>query len=68
MDRELFQKRLREARKKKKISAAVASELCGLSAVMVGRYETGYAVPKASALYELCELYEVSADYLLGRE
>lgn len=68
MDRAVFQARLRTARRKKGISAEVASELCGLSPPMVSRYECGESVPKVSALCDLADIYGVSADFLLGRD
>ena len=68
MNRDVFQARLRMARKRKGISAEVASELCGLSPPMVSRYECGESVPKVSALCDLADIYGVSADFLLGRD
>lgn len=62
-----FAVRLRELREKKHMSRRVLGERCGLSKNMIGRYERGERVPNIDTLAELCEVFEVSADFLLGR-
>ena len=63
-----FQRRLRWLREKKRISRIVLSELCGLSSDAVRRYERGKSEPSMSSLKALADFFEVSVDYLIGRE
>ena len=60
--------RLRRLREHKKMKRRVASELCGLSKNMMKRYENGEVEPRASALIQLADFYDVSVDYILGVE
>ena len=63
-----FRQRLQHLREKKRISRIVLSELCGLSSDAVRRYERGEAEPSLKSLIALAEFFEVSVDYLIGRE
>lgn len=63
-----FRRRLQHLREKKRISRIVLSELCGLSSDAVRRYERGEAEPSLKSLIALAEFFEVSVDYLIGRE
>ena len=63
-----FRVRLQRMREKKRISRIVLSELCGLSSDAVRRYERGEAEPSLSSLKALADFFEVSIDYLIGRE
>lgn len=63
-----FQRRLQWLREKKRISRIVLSELCGLSSDAVRRYERGEVEPRMSSLKALADYFEVSVDYLIGRE
>lgn len=63
-----FPARLRELREKRHISRRVLGERCGLSKNMIGRYERGERVPSVDTLAELCDVFGVSADFLLGRD
>lgn len=65
---ELFPKRLRALRERRQIKRRVLAELCGLSQHMIRRYEEGEMEPKASSLEVLADYFEVTVDYLLGRE
>ena len=65
---ELFPKRLRALRERRQIKRRVLAELCGLSQLMIRRYEEGEMEPKASSLEVLADYFEVTVDYLLGRE
>lgn len=63
----IFPKRLRELRKKRKYSQVELSELCEMSENIVNYYENGRIEPKASSLIKLADVLETSVDYLLGR-
>jgi transcriptional regulator with XRE-family HTH domain len=63
-----FPQRLQWLREKKRISRRVLSELCGLSSDAVRRYERGESEPTLSSLVCLAEFFEVTTDYLIGRE
>lgn len=65
---ETFPQRLQWLREKKRISRRVLSELCGLSPDAVRRYERGEAEPTLTSLLCLAEFFEVTIDYLIGRE
>lgn len=63
-----FPRRLRELRERKRISRRVLADFCQLSKSAVARYEKGECEPTASAICRIADYFEVSADYLLGRE
>lgn len=65
---EVFPKRLQMLRERRRISRKVLSELCGMSQDTVRRYERGEDEPKLSSLNALADFFEVSVDYLIGRE
>lgn len=62
-----FQERLQQLRERRRISRKVLSELCGLSKNMIARYERGETEPTAGAVIQLADFFEVTADYILGR-
>jgi transcriptional regulator with XRE-family HTH domain len=49
------------------ISQVTLAELVGVSQHAVSRWEMGKIEPRAALLAKLCDVYGVSADYLLGR-
>ena len=63
-----FRERLIQLREKKGISRRVASELCGLAPDSIRRYERGEAEPNMRSLKELADFFEVSIDYLVGKD
>jgi transcriptional regulator with XRE-family HTH domain len=63
-----FRQRLQRLREKQRISRRVLSELCGLNANAIRRYERGEAEPTLHSLVAIAEFFEVSIDYLVGRE
>ncbi len=67
MSDDLFPVRLRKLREAKRINAKALGELCGLSKNMIGRYEKG-EIPSAKSLMALADFFDVSIDYLLGRD
>lgn len=65
-DRELFGRRLYELRKKKKVSQTELGELLGVSGTQISDIEHGSTTTSMARLYQLCEYFQVSSDYLLG--
>lgn len=63
-----FARRLRRLREQRRISRRVMSELCGLHHDAIRRYELGEAEPPVEALIAIAEFFEVSIDYLTGRQ
>ena len=55
-------------RKKKKMTQSDLAKEIGVSRVSVARWETGESYPSISILLQLSEFFEVSVDYLLGKE
>lgn len=64
----VFRQRLQMLREKKRISRKVLSELCGLASDSIRRYERGEREPSMESLVLIADFFEVSVDYLLGRE
>ncbi|MCI5497992.1 MAG: helix-turn-helix domain-containing protein [Clostridiales bacterium] len=50
------------------MSRRALGECCGLSKNCIGRYENGEQDPSLSALIEIADFFEVSLDYLSGRQ
>lgn len=63
-----FPARLKELREQRGISRKTLSELCGLAHDAVRRYERRQAVPTMPVLVTLAEFFDVSIDYLVGRD
>lgn len=55
-------------REKRRISRKVLSELCGLSSDAIRRYERGEVEPRMESLMAIADFFDVSVDYLLGRD
>lgn len=62
----LFSKRLRELRKEKGVSQVQLGELLGYGDTAISGYETGRNEPGFMDLIRICEILDVSADYILG--
>ena len=60
--------RLKELRKSKKWSQAQLGKELGVSKVSISGYEKGTRVPSMEILLMIIKLFDVSADFLLGRE
>ncbi len=63
-----FPVRLRRLRERRHISRRVLAELCGLSKNSIARYERGERVPNLADARALADFFDVSLDYLCGRE
>ena len=59
--------RLKELRIERKMSQKQVAEYLGISTRAYSHYELGDREPSVSLLIKLCELFEVTADYLIGR-
>jgi transcriptional regulator with XRE-family HTH domain len=59
-------KRLKESRKYAGLSQRQAAEHLGILQPAYARYESGVIELDYQKLTELCKLFDVSADYLLG--
>ena len=64
----MFHERLKQARKKAKLSQEQVALIINTSRSNISKYETGYGEPNIDTLRELCKLYKVSADFLLEIE
>lgn len=62
-----FQKRLKSLRDRRGLKRYVASERCGFSSDLIGKYERGELEPTMNKLIALADFFEVSMDYLCGR-
>lgn len=60
--------RLKELRKKENISQAELGKLLGITKVSVSGYERGTRIPGIEIFNDMLNIFNVSADYLLGRE
>lgn len=58
--------RIKELRKEKNFSKSQLARRIGVSQKAVDYWELGTNEPKASYIVKLAELFEVSADFLLG--
>ncbi len=61
----MFSEKLKDARKKMKLSQEEVAEIINTSRSNISKYETGFLEPNLSTLKQLCLLYRISADYLL---
>jgi len=63
--KELFIKRLKEARHGKGITQEKLSELSGINPTLISKYEQGITLPGIDNLQRLVVALEISADYFL---
>ena len=63
-----YMDRLRGLREDNDLTQAQVAEVLGTSQTMYARYERGENELPLRHLIALCDLYGVSADYILGRE
>ena len=65
---EIFRERLCRLRERQRKSRKTVSELCGLPPDAVRRYERGEADPSMESLVRLADYFDVTIDYLVGRD
>lgn len=63
----MLAKRLRELREEKGYTQQEIANKLGLTKGAYGAYERGTNIPDAKTLLTLSEIFDVTADYLLGR-
>lgn len=63
-----FQYRLTEQRKLNKMTQREVAEYLNIAQPSYIRYENGTSEPNLDNLVKLADLFDVSVDYLLGRE
>ena len=63
-----FRNRLKELRKDRKLTQKQLSIILNTTNSSICDWETGRAEPDLATLVLLCDYFEVSADYLLGRK
>lgn len=64
----VFPQRLRRLRERDRMDRKKLGECCGLSKSVISKYERGEREPSASSLEKIADFFDVSTDYLLGRE
>ena len=65
-DKKLMGQRLTAIRESKGISRKEVTELLNVTRTQVSDIENGKSGTNLDRFYQLCEFYQVSADYLLG--
>ncbi len=65
---EIFSKRIAELRKQNGYTQQKVGEVLGIKQPSYIRYENNNAEPNLTNLVKLADLYDVTVDYLLGRE
>ncbi|MBQ8522188.1 MAG: helix-turn-helix transcriptional regulator [Clostridia bacterium] len=68
MNIDIIKQRLRQEIKTSNKSIKEIAELLGISPEMVTQYCTTKKLPRLDTFAKLCEILEVSADYILGIE
>lgn len=64
----LMGKRIKDLRVEKGLSQQELGDLIGVTKVSICGYESGGRTPSLETFIELADIFETSADYLLGRE
>lgn len=64
---EIFANRLRELRLEKSMTLKQVSSSLNMPLMTYANYEQGKRQPSLETLSLLCDFYDVSADYLIGR-
>lgn len=64
----MYGERLKKARKERKLSQEEVGELLNISRSNISKYENEELEPNIQTLKELCKIYNVSADYIIGIE
>lgn len=68
MNKEYFGARIREARRKAKLSSEMLAEICDCTAVSIRQIESGVRLPSLPKLIALCNALRVTPNELLGPE
>ena len=62
-----FHEKIKELRTERGLTQKQVAEYVGLTKNALGNYEAGIREPSLDILRKLCDLFDVSADYLIGR-
>ena len=62
----MYGERLKKARKQKKLTLVNVGMKLNITHATISRYENEKLEPNLDVLKSLCELYNVSSDYILG--
>lgn len=60
--------KLRELRKKNHVTQAKLADYLNLDASSVAKYESGKVTPSQDVLLKMAQYFDVSVDYLLGKD
>ncbi len=60
--------RIRQLRVRECLNCKLLSERCGLPSGAIRRYESGESVPTLYSIIKIADHFDVSVDFLLGRE
>ena len=63
-----FPERLRRLGERDRMDRKKLGECCGLSKSIISKYERGEREPTASSLEKIADFFDVTTDFLLGRE
>lgn len=63
----IFSTRLKELRKEHGFTQKYVADVLGFSDKGYGYYELGQREPSIDTLNKLCDLFDVTSDYLIGR-
>lgn len=66
MDKPMYVRKIRDLREDHDLTQQYVADILGTSQTMYARYERGANELPIRHLLVLCELYHVSADYILG--
>ena len=64
----MYFRRLRDLREDKDLKQLVIADYLGIQQTVYSRYERGYQTIPVEHLIKLADYYNVTTDYLLGRE
>jgi transcriptional regulator with XRE-family HTH domain len=65
---EKFRKNFKELRKEKKLSQLKTAKIFQVDQTTISTWELGKREPDYLTLKKICDFFEVSADYMIGRE
>ena len=63
----IFSERLKELRKEKELTLKQVASALEIPLTTYANYEQGVREPSLSMLNALCDFYDVTSDYLIGR-
>ena len=64
----LFRERLKELRLEKAISQADLGKIVNMSKMAISHWESGHSEPSIAQLIILSDFFNVSVDYLIGKQ